>query len=906
MGDILERTKWISGFERTRDPNAPSDPGFVPLDPNALAAGASQRFIDVCHQYPNQIAVTDGVTTLTYAELLRAANNLAWKIATIAPAGRPVATVMANSALFPVALMATSMTGRILVGVDVSHPVSRQAAILEESGMGLLLVSADAVIDESLVKPGTLRLDATIDLSPCEDFPVTTRVQNEVAAVTFTSGSTGRPKGIAYPSGRALTSMANFINTAQLGPKDKILSVASPAVGGGKDCFNALLTGATLRIVDLKTTGIAEALRIMGDEGITVFSFIPLAVRGILQTPGAEAAFRSLRILDLYSDRTLASDIALFHEKLPADCCIRVCLASTEVGMMFDWWVPRDMTFDSEAIPVGYLSDGKQIMLLGEDGEPVGPGEEGEIVVRSQSMALGAWQDGKLVPGRFLTDPEDPSYRIYHVGDLVRIRPDGLAEFGGRRDRQIKIRGHKTNPTDVEATIRHLGVVADVAVVPRPLGDEHVLVAYVVAADPANPTSPDDIRAALADELTPHTVPVEVHYLDAIPRLPNYKADMVTLKAIDAEKATASVEAAAPPAPPPAALQDPQLHAQVLEAVGKAWTAVLNRKSFDADQPWDQAGGDSLKSLQLVFHIEAALNRSIPLDVMSATARPSWLADAIVADIHGHADAFAETHERPTVFLLPGLAGDEPRLAAFRRALARWIKFELVDYPDIDRRTHDIADPEVIVGEAVARIQQVQPAGPLFIAGFSFGGMVGYEVVRRLEASGRKVAFFGLLDTPAYAARSVAPKITLRQEMIFFRQAREVSGSTSALMERMVVLMVAAGQGRFMRRLIWATRSSLGAHRAVYLRKLLLESLRRSAMRGFRLEPYTGPVTLFRAQEQMMGDLPPDLGWSAYAPKVEVVEISGGHHSQFDNGNLEPNAARFLTAMARAVSSATA
>lgn len=906
MAEVLERARWISA-DRPTNLNGPQKPGFEPVDVEALKAAPMAHFVSVAGRHAARVAITDGTTTLTYAQTLQAAYNLAWKIDAVAPPDMPVACLIQASALFPVALLATGMTGRVLVAVDSAHPPSRQAAILEEAGAGLLLAAEDVEIDDSLIPEGLPRLIGAIDLADGPAFPIRERALDSIAGLGFTSGSTGRPKGIAHAVGPAMTGMANFINACQIGPGDKIISVASPAVGGSRDTFNALLTGATVRVCDIKTVGIAEALRIMEEEEITILSFIPLAVRTILAMPGAERAFRSLRVLDLYSDRTLVSDIELIREKLP-DCHIRVCLASTEVGMMFEWWVPKDMAFDGEAIPVGYLSPGKEILLLDEDGEPVGEGEEGEIVVRSRSMALGAWQGGKLVPGRFQTDPEDPSYRIYNVGDLVRIRPDGLAEFIGRRDRQIKIRGLKANPTDVEATIRHLGVFADVAVVPRPFGDEHVLIAYVVAADPADPMPSAAVREAMAEELTPHTVPLEVHYLDAIPRLPNYKADMVALQAIDAQKAEAAPAASTSmkDAPPPVVTADPELEAKVLRAVGKAWTAVLNRRSFEADQAWDDAGGDSLKSLQLIFHIEAALDRTIPLEVMSMEARPSWLARAIVADIQGQA-ADAESHERPRMFLFPGIGGDEPRLARFRNALSRWILFDTIDYPDVERKVRDISDFSVIVDEAVAHVQAAQPMGPVFLSGHSFGGLVAFETAQRLQKAGRRIGFLGLLDTPAFSPEAALFRLPLwKQEAIFFHQSKSVSGTGYAMAESAVRLAVQAGQARLVRRLILGVRKALGPHRAVYLRKVMLENLRKQALKAYRPERHDGTLHLFRANQQAMPGLPADLGWSTLAREVEVVEVAGGHTTLFDAGQLEDNASKYLAVLARSVSKAAA
>ncbi len=177
----------------------------------------------------------------------------------------------------------------------------------------------------------------------------------------------------------------------------------------------------------------------LGEEGITILSFVPSALRAILGVPGAEAAFHTLRILDLHGERILASDIKLFREKLPPSCRISITMGSIEAGPVFSWFVD-DAKIEGATAPVGYLAPGKRVALVDEDGRPAATGEIGELLVRGP-MALGAWSQGRLEPGPFLADPDNPRSRIYPMLDLVRQRKDGLFEYIGRGNRQVKIRG---------------------------------------------------------------------------------------------------------------------------------------------------------------------------------------------------------------------------------------------------------------------------------------------------------------------------------------------------------------------------------------------------------------------------------------------------------------------------------
>src|SRR5262249_49329953 len=140
-------------------------------------------------------------------------------------------------------------------------------------------------------------------------------------------------------------------------------------------------------------------------------------------------------------------------------------------------------------VPVGYLAPGKQVALVDENGMPVGQGEIGELLVRGP-MAMGGWRAGRLTPGQFLPDPGNDEHRIYATGDLIRLRPDGLAEYAGRRDQKLKIRGLWADLGEVEAALRSVAGVADAVAVPkRRAGQPDSLIAFVVAAaDGARPT----------------------------------------------------------------------------------------------------------------------------------------------------------------------------------------------------------------------------------------------------------------------------------------------------------------------------------------------------------------------------------------------------------------------------------
>ncbi len=298
----------------------------------------------------------------------------------------------------------------------------------------------------------------------------------------------------------------------------------------------AFISGATLRIIDMKKVGIVDTLRIMGEEGITILSFVPSVLRTFMAMPGIEKSFASLRLLDLHGERILASDIALFRSKLPSDCCISVTYGATEVGGVFRVVCAGRQDRRRSRPPLGYLVANKQVAIVDDEGRQLPVGEVGDLLVRGE-MAMGSWQGGRVTKARFLTDPDDPNVMIYAMGDQVRMRPDGLFEFVGRRDRQVKIRGLWADLGEVEAALRAAEGVVDAVVVAK-LGGGRLrqsgglqppwIILHFATKGRRSPSAAAVATASTAE----HMAPAEIRALDEIPRLANYKPDLVRLDAM--------------------------------------------------------------------------------------------------------------------------------------------------------------------------------------------------------------------------------------------------------------------------------------------------------------------------------------------------------------------------------------
>lgn len=235
------------------------------------------------------------------------------------------------------------------------------------------------------------------------------------------------------------------------------------------------------------------------------------------------------------------------------------------------------------------------------------------------------------------------------------------------------------------------------------------------------------------------------------------------------------------------------------------------------------------------------------------------------------------------VFLLPGIFGDEPALAELRAALADRVEFELLDYPDIDRPSSEIRDFAGILDGVVERIRSRQPSGNVHIAGYSFGGQVGFAAACRLQEEGRRVGLLALLDSRALSLK-VPPTSRLARNR---DAAPGIWGTGADIASR---LLIAAGLPEIVRAAIDPTRRVFGAGAADGLRRLVLQNLRGRSLAGLSLGRFDGPILLFRAEEQSVPGLPADLGWNAHCASVRSVAVHGDHNSMIRAPHLATNA----------------
>ncbi|CAM5333350.1 MULTISPECIES: non-ribosomal peptide synthetase [Streptomyces] len=572
---------------------------------------------------PDALAVTDGETTLTYAGLEAAARDFAQVLRErgIRP-GDAVGVLLPHSVPTVVTQLAVWCAGGHYVPLDPDYPPPRIATMLETAGAVLTVGSKD--LTEAAGIPGDRALlppagsEQAGDATPFAEYD-----PDAVAYVMFTSGSTGRPKGVAVTH-RGIAGLAHRPEYVTITPRDRVL-FHSPVTfdASAFEVWGALANGAAVAVSTadrLSPTGLARDAERLGAT-VTVLTtalFHHLAARrsplfGVLRgvLAGGEAlsaqharsvlrAHPWLELVNGYGP-TEATTFATAHRVTDADC--------------------------DGPPPIGRPVAGTTAYVMDEHGEPVAPGVRGELWLGGPRLALGYVGQPDRTAERFVDHPA--AGRLYRTGDVVSARPDGTLDFHGRTDDQIKVRGFRIEPGEIEHALReHAGVADAAVVVQRPAPDDARLVAFVVPEDGAAPGAAA-LRAHLEERLPAHLVPNVWGFVDALPMTGVGKVDRRAL----AERPVDGDGTDSPPAP--AASLSP-----LQQVVADLWSQALGFPVDDPAADFIALGGHSLLALCVVEDLREDLG--VEMSLADFFAAPTVAAQAAHVE-----QALLRLHEGP-------------------------------------------------------------------------------------------------------------------------------------------------------------------------------------------------------------------------------------------------------------------
>ena len=456
---------------------------------------------------PDAVAVVDGDREVTYAELDAQANRLAHALrARGVGRGDLVGLALPRTGDAVAAVLAVHKAGAAHLPLDLDHPAEPTAAIVAEAGPRLILTEHDLTPDAEL--PSTRPARAT--------------TLADTAYVIFTSGSTGRPKGVVVTHEGTSSLVATAVEGFGVGPGSRVLQFASAAFDVAVfELVMALHTGGALVTTSAEVRAAGPALLDHVEQhGVTHLALPPSLVDAL----GDDARLPRGATLLTGSEQVPAAVVARWAKEVS----VVACYGLTETTVNSTLWSPGP-GWDGGTVPLGRPDPGTRAYVLDAALAPCPVGAVGELYLGGDGLARGYLGRPDLTAERFVADPFAPGARLYRTGDLAAWRPDGDLEFVGRADEQLKVRGFRVEPGEVEAVLTQHDGVGRAAVVLR----DRLLVGYVVPRDPEAPPAPDELRAHAALLLPEHMVPAVVVVVDDLPRSPSGKLDRRALPAPD-------------------------------------------------------------------------------------------------------------------------------------------------------------------------------------------------------------------------------------------------------------------------------------------------------------------------------------------------------------------------------------
>ncbi|AUT03205.1 non-ribosomal peptide synthetase [Nostoc sp. CENA543] len=878
---------------------------ITPINPNAtyrdynLSQGLHELFTAQAERTPNAIAVTFKNQQLTYQELNFRANQLAHYLQKLGVKPETLVGVCLERSLeMVVSLLGILKAGGAYVPIDPEYPQERIAYMLEDSQIKVLLTQEKLVNTIPENQSQTIYIDTEwekISTQPNTN-PQSDIQPDNLAYVIYTSGSTGKPKGAMNTHKGICNRLLWMQETYQINSTDSVLQKTPFSFDVSVwEFFWTLLTGA--RLVMAQPGGHRDSnylINIIIQEQITTLHFVPSMLQIFLASRGVEKCTSIRRVI--CSGEALPVDLQnRFFEQF--NCELHNLYGPTEAAIDVTFWQCQKHS-NLKTVPIGRPIANTQIYILDEDLRPVDIGVVGEIYIGGVGVARGYWNRPELTQEKFISNPfrssKSTSECLYKTGDLGRYLPDGNIEYVGRVDYQVKIRGYRIEIGEIENVLAlHLEVREAVIIARSDRNLEKQLVAYITynSEKPKIQHLRDFLKAKLPDFM----IPAAFVTLEALPLTPSGKVDRKALPKPDISHFLESSDFIAP-------------RNQVESQLTAIWSEILNLPQIGVTDNFFALGGDSLKALHLIAKIEEHFQKEIPLATLLKNPIITDLA-TVIQNKHG------QIHNSPLVPIQP--QGTNQPFFCIHPAgghvlcyfkLAHYIGNEHPFYGLQAQGFYGDEEPltkvEDMASLYVKTIREFQTQGPYQLGGWSFGGVVAYEVAQQLKRQGQEVSLLAILD-------SYVPILLDKQKPIddvylvgvlsrvfggMFGQDNLVTPAEIehlALEKKINYIIDKARKAK-----IFPPGVERQNNRRIL--DVLVGTLK--ATYTYQRQPYPGKVTVFRAREKHIMAPDPTLVWVELfsvmaAEEINIIDVSGNHYSFVLEPHVQVLAQRLKTCL---------
>jgi len=683
--------------------------------------------------HQDKAAVIFEDTELTYHELNVSANRLAHLLINKGlGAGKRIGLYMKRSADMLIALIAVQKTGAAYVPMDPDFPQDRLQYMLEDADIPLLLTQSE--LRSNLPEFTGERLcyeDYTAELQKQPD--TNPELEPDPAApiyIIYTSGSTGLPKGVVLPNKAVVNFLLSMKNKPGMVQSDRLLAITTLSFDiAVLELYLPLLTGATVVIAPREAVLDANLLQeMLLEHRITIMQATPASWQLLVEANWQPAAFKALcggeAMPDSLCDALLERNVELWNMYGPTETCVWSCI--------------EKMQPDQEKILIGKPIANTSVYILDKNLQPQPIGVPGDLWIGGDGLAIEYLNRPELTSERFVENPFEAGNRMYITGDLAKYLPDGRIECLGRSDFQLKLRGYRIEPGEIEAQLcDYSGIEQAVVCIKEFSEGDKRLVAYVITSGTWDTEFPE-VQAWLRKHLPDYMVPSSLVEMEAYPLTPNGKIDRKALPLPEFKKTSQQVPSKEP-------IDD--LERSLLEI----WESVLMNKSIGIHDNFFQIGGHSLLAARIFARIEQQLDRKLPLATLFSVQTIAGLAQVIREDDIStdwkSLVPIRSTGSKTPIFLIHGAGGN----VLLYRDLAKHLGEDQPVYglqaQGLDGSMNYLTRFEDMAERYIREIREVQPRGPYYLGGYCLGGTIALEVAQQLTAIGEKVALVAMFET---------------------------------------------------------------------------------------------------------------------------------------------------------------
>ncbi len=857
-------------------------PASVDSDANLLP----EMLRSVCERFADGSAVRSVGRSWTYAQLDRASRTIADRLHAAGLGNNDIVPVIARNGPDVVpAILGVISSGAAVCPIDADGASVNIDQLIRQTSAKWVIADApgEALCDShdvTVLRLGDL-LDPSVpvaDTSGADDVNI---APDDSAYVIFTSGSTGVAKGVMIPHAGIANTMRWRRRQVPLRHDDKIVVLMSHQFDAGFGLILATLTqGACLVWPAATPNGL--------DLDELVDTILRQKITVLAATPGlVQAVVDHTRFSECVDLRQVWTGGETMPRDLPAKVAahsgatLRNFYGPTEASVEATCYeVPADHDV-RRSVPIGRSIDATTVRVVDQNRKPVARGIPGELAITGPGVAIGYLGDDALTEQRFVSLTENSADRTYLTGDLGRENADGLIEFMGRIDDQVKVRGYRIELAEIEQDLAANPNVTDSAACVVGDGSSARLIGFIVCKD------------GLAGDLTSRLPRFKrcdrVHVVDSIPRNTSGKVDRRRLARLGSTAdvaGTIAMESRVPSGP-------------VEVYLAQEWSKILDRNDVAANENFFDSGGSSLQAAMLTSRLSEDLGVRVPPALLFDLADVTKLARRLVQLYPGQMEArfgvaalSSTTQDTPWHPLIAAWQPGGDRTPMFMvhppggivvcyRQLAQRLSPDRPLFAIRSRGLHgDEALPTDVASMAtdyVAAIAETRPGGPLIVGGWSLGGLIAIEIAKQLRAAGRDVRRLILLDT---TIPDGATELVVTEDQAMAGREYGLDLTLDQLSE-----LPPQDQLPF----LWEHAKKLGVlddDTPAEVVRQTLNDLQRlfhhhvDLANHYRLDPIHVPVTLFRPTDVPV-DVggPTDRGWSKLADEVTVVRVPGHHHS---------------------------